>query len=502
MDNLLLIEPGRPVKRAAIPCLAMEDFRQTLLDGSDREGAVVQFFGYREKDELFLLAILRRGGLLYAGCCRAPETYPSLTRENARFHLFEREIAEQFGVLPEGHPWLKNVRFHPNWTGRDDAFGNSYENIPGNYPYFRVEGDEIHEVAVGPVHAGIIEPGHFRFQCIGEKVLHLEIQLGYQHRGIERLVTGAAPQRLPVILESAVGDSAVAASICHSRAMEGLQGIQVSDTAARIRALTLELERLANHTGDLGALAGDVAFTTAASYFGRLRGEFLNLLLLLCGNRFGKGLVRPGGVVCSWTEGIREKILAKIEEVEPDIMEVSELIFSAHTILGRFEGCGTVNREAAEEVGLVGFAGRASGLDYDARFRLAPDNTLYEHSRATKTSGDVFARAWIRYEEILYSLVFVKNILQTGFSTPDLLTPPRGTGVETDALVVTMTEAWRGELCHCLLTDENGGMLRYKIKDPSFHNWIGLALAMRNEGISDFPLNNKSFNLSYCGFDL
>lgn len=502
MNNLLPIQPGKPVNRSNIPCLPLDDFRHALLNFTDNDGFIVQFFAFEEKNVVSLISVVRRGNELFVGSCLGPERYPSLTLKNRKFHLFEREIAEQFAILPEGHPWMKNVRFHANWRGKADAFDNTYENIPGNYPYFQVEGDEIHEVAVGPVHAGIIEPGHFRFQCIGEEVLHLEIHLGYQHRGVEQLMTTVDRIRRPVIAESIAGDTAIANSICYCQAVEALQGITVPDGAKKIRIIALELERLSNHTGDLGALAGDVAFGTAAAYFGRMRGEFLNLLLNLSGNRFGKGLIRPGGVFSPWDESKKATILDKIEEIGPQLAEVSDLLFSAHTVMGRFEGCGVVPRETAEEIGLVGFAGRASGLDYDVRFTMGPDGNYHEKAKASQTSGDVFARAWGRHEEIVHSLALIKKILQTQSISSEEITSTHESNLMPDSFVVTMTEAWRGELSHCLLTDENGGLLRYKVKDPSFHNWTGLALALRNEGISDFPLNNKSFNLSYCGFDL
>jgi len=501
MNNLQAILPGEVIKRSEIPDLCFNDFKAALLISADNGGCIVHFFGYEEKGIISLMAVMRLGNELYVGLSNVSEKFPCLTRENAKFHLFEREIAEQFGLTPEGHPWLKNVRFHSNWLGKKDVFDNLNTNIPGNYPYFKVEGDEIHEVAVGPVHAGIIEPGHFRFQCIGEKVFHLEIQLGYQHRDIERLMTRIDWHRRPVVAESIAGDTAVANSICYCQGIEALQGIKVSDEVQRVRAVALELERLANHTGDLGALAGDVAFITAAAYFGRMRGEFLNMLLSLCGNRFGKGLVRPGGVFCRWDQNIMAILLKKINEIEPELVEVSDLLFSAHTVLGRFEGCGVVSPDDASGIGLVGFAGRASGSDYDVRFFPGSDAGFFENKRTARSSGDVFARAWIRYEEIIHSLTFIRKVLNSELKPVDRCDVLEGS-CQPDSFVVTMTEAWRGELSHCFLTDGQGGLLRYKIKDPSFHNWTGLALALRNEGISDFPLNNKSFNLSYCGFDL
>ncbi|GAB6908236.1 Hydrogenase, component E-formate hydrogenlyase subunit 5 [Desulfosarcina cetonica] len=495
------IPNGQAIALSAVPRLSFDGFAAQALDIIDGGGKVVQFFAYPQNDTTRLMAVLRTTQLL-AATCDAPASYPSLTAQAAVFHLFEREIAEQYGIRPEGHPWLKMVRYHANARGVPDVFGNDYtEDIPGRYDYYRVAGEEIHEVAVGPVHAGVIEPGHFRFNCIGERVLNLEIQLGYQHRGIEDLLLTAAPQRLPVIAESIAGDTAIGHSLCHAQAMEALAGLNVDAGATAIRAMALELERIANHVGDLGALSGDVAFLPPANYCGRMRGDFLNMTLLLCGNRFGKGLVRPGGVRFALDDEIRQDLAGRIAELAPQVEHVLALLLNTPGVRARFEGCGRVSRGDADQLGLVGPAGRACGLPYDAR-RVFPTEIYgqLEIPENAESTGDVWARAKVRRDEVMQSIDIIHSLLDDRPETTCVEQPPLR--LAPDALAVTVNEAWRGEVSHCVLTDANGGILRYKIKDPSFHNWNGLSMSLRDTGISDFPLNNKSYNLSYCGFDL
>ncbi len=317
--NFKTIANGEAIAIASIPHLSFDEFSTQAIAIVSGGGKVVQFFAFQMDGAVRLMAVLRTDVLLVA-TCDAPEAYPALTARCEPFHMFEREIAEQYGIRPEGHPWLKMVRYHANCRGVDDVFGNDYtEDIPGKYDYYSVAGDEIHEVAVGPVHAGVIEPGHFRFNCIGERVLNLEIQLGYQHRGAEDLLLQADRKRLPFIAENIAGDTSVGHSLCHAQAMEALAGIQTDDGAKIIRTIGLELERIANHVGDLGALSGDVAFLPPANYCGRMRGDFLNMSLLLCGNRFGKGLVRPGGVRFPMNDDNRRDLTARISELKPQV---------------------------------------------------------------------------------------------------------------------------------------------------------------------------------------
>ena len=503
MDNLLKIENGETISRKRIPCVPFQDFSKNLSDFVNNYGFIVQFFAFNEDGQIKILAVMRNESL-YVTSTVVEKQFPSLTASaSEKFHLFEREIAEQFGVIPAGHPWLKMVRYHANYQGLPDAFGNDYnQDIPGNYKYFEVKGDAIHEVAVGPVHAGIIEPGHFRFQCAGEEVLSLEIQLGYQHRGVERLLTEVPRKRLPVICEAIAGDTAIGHNLCCCQAIEALTGISLDKGAQITRTIAFELERIANHIGDLGALSGDVAFNPPAAYFGRIRGEFLNLLQLLCGNRFGKSLVRPGGVTQTMEPEQQQMLKEKLSELDPEIRHVCDLLFTAHTVQARFEHTGTVSAETAEKLGLVGYSGRASGISYDARVSFPTERYAdLPANHNEMTNGDVYSRAMVRREEIMHSMSLITALLKNveNASAPVQMHPLQ---LAPDSFVVTINEGWRGEISHCILTDEQGEISRYKIKDPSFHNWSGLAMALRNQEISDFPLCNKSFNLSYCGFDL
>jgi Ni,Fe-hydrogenase III large subunit len=413
--------------------------------------------------------------------------FPSLTPRHSQAHFFERELWEQHGLVPEGHPWLKPVRLD---RGGGAAVGS----------YFEVEGGEVHEVAVGPVHAGVIEPGHFRFQCQGEEVLHLEIALGFQHRGIEKALVGGPHGATMIQMETIAGDTSIGHATAYAMTLESLAGTEAPGRAQWLRAAALELERLANHTGDLGALANDVAFLPTSAACGRIRGDFLNLTAMVCGSRFGRRLVRPGGcgVDLEPERGtrLRESLHVAIDEAD----EASGWLWESNSTRTRFEGVGVVSAEEAGALGLVGPAARASGLARDVRFDHPAG--WYRHAKvpvAVWAGGDVFARARVRWLELQRSGKFLLEQLE---SAPDgHISAPVST-LAPGTLAVALVEGWRGEICHVAITSDAGRFARYKIVDPSFHNWAALAHSMRGQAISDFPLCNKSFNLSYCGVDL
>ncbi len=450
------------------------------------------WFGVPEGAATSLVAVLAFDAdntLAVARCTPFTGAYPSLTATHPQAHLFEREVWEQHGVTPEGHPWLKPVR-------KTDANGTA----PANGEFFRVDGREIHEVAVGPVHAGIIEPGHFRFQCAGEEVLHLEIALGYQHRGIEEALTGGPHRATLSQMETVAGDSTIAHATAYATLLEALAGTEAPLRAQWLRAIALELERLANHTGDLGALANDVAFLPTSAACGKIRGDFLNLTGLICGNRFGRGLVRPGGCRHDLEPARAAQLVERLQIALADTEQAVAWFWDAASVRARLESVGTVFPGQASEIGMVGPAARACGLVRDVRYdHPAGWHRFAQAPVAVWPDGDVFARAKVRTLEIQRSGQYLceQLAIPAEGELRDQLPPSA-----PDTFAVALVEGWRGEVCHVALTDAAGRFRRYKIVDPSFHNWTGLALALRGTAISDFPICNKSFNLSYCGFDL
>ena len=504
-NSISAVRNGQKVDLANLPPVGFGKFRETIVSEVQTGARLSALFGQPVANgNVRLFAVLANDteGQLTLCSTEVADHYPALTPDCAQAHWFEREIAEQWGVRPQGHPWLKPVRFHRSYREGHDAWGRSAATPiqPGVTDFFKMTGGEVHEVAVGPVHAGIIEPGHFRFQCHGEHVYHLEISLGYQHRGVERALVGGPNKRTIPYLETLAGDTTIGHALAYCEAVEALAGCQVPARAQTLRAVALELERLANHTGDLGALANDIGYLPTASYCGRIRGDFLNLTALICGNRFGRGLIRPGGVLFDLDEARQKQLEERLAEAHKDVTNAVELLWDTSSVRARFENAGPVSREMAVELGLVGVVARASGLGHDVRSQFP--SGIYRFAQIPVSSyhtGSVFARAYVRWMEIQRSIAFVFDQLK---ALPDGPVRSEIGTLAANSAVVSLTEGWRGEICHVALTDAHGRFAHYKIVDSSFHNWMGLALALRNQQISDFPLCNKSFKLSYCGHDL
>lgn len=498
--NYLVVKNHASVPLASIPELDYSLFFEEIVNGLMQQTAnhCVNYFAVKRDEAIVLYCCIANdltGEIaLLSSRVVLSESYRSFTALLPAFEKFEREIHENCGLRYCDHPWLKPVRYPFN---RHDA---SQQIV--DYPFYAIQSEELHEVGVGPVHAGIIEPGHFRFICNGEQILHLEIQLGYQHRGIEQMFTGNRSLLQRVLLaESIAGDSVVAHTTAFSSLWESLCGYQADDSEWFYRCLALEWERMAVHTGDLSAMCGDIAYQLGSAVYGRLRTPILNFFQEWCGNRLAKGLIRPGGSNFAFTAPLAERILQVLSLYEPDLNEMSRKLFKLPSALSRFEKTGVLHTSDALSAGIVGVAARMSGVNRD--IRASHPYGLYKtftHEPIVKHHGDVYSRTKIRWQENVQSAGYIRSWVKqlpepvSAVSLPDNARP--------DLFAISLVEGWRGEICHCALTNAKGQLVHYKVKDPSFHNWMALALAVRNNEISDFPVCNKSFNLSYAGHDL
>ena len=493
----LCLRNAECARLSTLPYADLPSFTDWLTHGVKQGQRLISLFTLPEGKRQRLIAALAddKRGVIHAMSTEVSDAYPSLTAKLPQAHLFERIVHEETGLVPQGHPWLKPARF-------------SKVNGPhvGDMDFYRIEGGDVHEVGVGPVHAGVIEAGHFRFQCLGEEVMHLEISLGYHHRGVNTLLREAgsplSPRMLP-LLEVVAGDTTIAHAWAYCSLYESFTGTFASPQGQVLRALALEFERLANHTGDLGAISGDAGFFPVPSYCGRLRGDWLNATAVLCGNRFGRGFVRPGGCGYSLDKRLVDDLKKRVSSTARDVEGATHLLWHSNSFLARVSDIGRLERADAEAVGLVGVAARASGLPRDVRrthplndVPLLPPVPVQEH-------GDVHARAFQRQQEIAESVAFCNRMLETFLDSPteEACLPVKGP-MQENSIAFALVEGWRGEVCHAAITGTGNTFKSYTIVDPSVHNWIGLALVLRGQQISDFPLCNKSFNLSYCGHDL
>lgn len=499
----ILKNPGMaPVED--IPVLDYADFKDQTIKLLKKESChCVNYFTNQSGSNIDFYILVANDDshkiLLYSHRQKADiKSLISLTKECFQLHIFEREIYEKTGIVFEGHPWLKPVRYS---FDRADK-----KSIIRDYPFYSIDSEETHEVGVGPIHAGVIEPGHFRFLCHGEKVLHLEIQLGYQHRGVEDIfLKKSGLLQRSVLSESIAGDTAVGHSLAFAQVAETLSGTINNEKLGIERVIALEMERMAVHVGDTAALCGDVAYQIGQVTCEALRTVLINTMQDWCGNRFGKGLVRAGGTNYPLTSLTVEMIRERLNEVRRRFLEVTDLIYNDSGVLARFESTGPVSRRQAILAGAVGMAARTSGIPRDIR-RSHPFQAYIskEYQPALLDSGDVFARALLRKMEFELSYSVINGLIEKLKEMPDKYDNPPDYSLQFKAgmLCVSLVEGWRGEICHSAVTDADGMIELYKVKDPSLHNWFVLALAVREQEISDFPVCNKSFNLSYCGNDL
>lgn len=484
----LEIKNNQIVNKSDIP---IDSFKNLRNDLALRKMRAIQFFVNIEDGKNRLYCVFsenemaqktREEAKLFVVSCYLENNFESITPNNPALHLFEREIYENFGIEPIGHPWLKPVRKQEG------------------YEFLKSDDTQSHEVSVGPVHAGIIKPGHFRFLCDSERINHLEVQLGYQNRGVEKMLKAAPSIQLA---ESICGDSTIAYVLTFAHAIESLASIKVDKKSQIIRQIALELERIAIHIGGLGAIAEDIAYKMGSAVFGVTRTLVINTMLEICGNRFGKGLITVGGVNFDIDNEIKEKISAMLNEVQARVDKMMKAMNNNASVLSRLERTGIISTKHAKEIAMVGPSARACSIKIDARKfgNFTGDGENFEI--LTTGGGDVHSRFYIRYVEIKQSKKIIEGLLKDlSDQKKPISQSSNSLTFQKNSFVTSIIEAWRGELAHTVITDEEGNIEMYKIKDPSFNNWLGLAIANRNGQISNFPVCNKSFDLSYCGFDL
>ena len=436
---------------------------------------------------------------------------PSLAASSFAAGRFEREIRDLFGIVPDDHPMPSRLVRHFHWprgwypmraaAGDPPPFGA----VDGPFSFRAVEGPGVYEIPVGPVHAGMIGPGHFRFSVVGETILNLKARLWFVHRGIEKLFQGRTPGSGIELAERISGDTSVGHTLAYCRAVEDALAVTVPIAAQQVRAVLLELERLYNHVADIGALCNDVGHGILNSQALRVREQLLRINDEVCGSRLLRGAISVGGARVRGLPG--PEVLAAIAA---DAAEIAALALGHSVVRDRFTGTAVLTRQQAVDLGTLGYVARASGLDVDARYDHAVRGVSCPAPRATvNTDGDVLARFLARVQEIDQSVEIVTGLVgELGAGTLAAAAPEQGTGAGGSGRAgvgrvgVGIVEGWRGTIVHRVELDVEGALTRVKVVDPSFFNWPALPVAMADTIVPDFPLANKSFNLSYAGNDL
>jgi len=430
---------------------------------------------------------------------------PSLAAISHPAGLFEREIRDLYGVRPTGHPQPYRLLRHAHWPKgwypmlRDAGPAPQFDADAAAYrfPFLEVEGPEVYEIAVGPIHAGIIEPGHFRFSVIGETIIRMETRLWFSHRGIEKLFEGRRPADGIELAEQISGDTSFGHSLAFVMAVEEASGIEVSTTDRMLRALLLELERLYNHVTDLGALANDVGFGIINSHTLRLRETLLRVNKATTGHRLLRGALTIGG---TRVLSLPDPVL--LRGVDAAVEELVAITLNQSIVLDRFTGTAVLPIDQASAFATLGYVARASGIDVDAR-REHPFIDLGDAFEVViEPDGDVLSRYRVRAREFAVSVAVSLDLIER-------LAGDTGSGVDTSeprastpGAGLALVEAWRGTLAHRVELGPNGVLTRVKVVDPSFFNWPTLPIALTDTIVPDFPLSNKSFNQSYAGNDL
>jgi Ni,Fe-hydrogenase III large subunit/Ni,Fe-hydrogenase III component G len=445
----------------------------------------------------------RRGGLVVTVEADAHEpAVPSLASLSFPASRFERELRDLLGIVPAGHPDPRPLVRHGFWPEgfhplRHDAVPPALEDDGRGFPFTPVGGEGVYEIPVGPVHAGVIEPGHFRFSVLGETILDMRARLYFTHKGTEKLFEGRAPDEAVLLAERISGDTSVGHAVAFCEAVERLAGVRVPERARRLRVCLLELERLYNHVTDVGALLADTGFPVGQSHCLRVREGLFRLHRALAGSRLLRGVVVPGGV--SPLHADPSGLAGELYRLLGDFEEIVAIALDNTLVRDRLEGTGCLAAQVARDYGTVGVVARASGVADDARVAWHEAYDGLDVSPVVETGGDVLARFLVRVREARQSVDLVKRVLEGLPGEGDRVVLGALPG---DALAWSALEGWRGRLVHIVATDARGRIRRVKVVDPSFFNWPALSRALEGAIVPDFPLCNKSFNQSYSGNDL
>ncbi|MBI5492604.1 MAG: NADH-quinone oxidoreductase subunit C [Deltaproteobacteria bacterium] len=432
--------------------------------------------------------------------------FPTLTRKYTAAYRFERQINSLMGLVPAGHPDLRPWIKHEDWPQDAYPLRKTFDpekdlgRVEGSYKWIRAEGEGIFEVPVGPVHAGVIEPGHFRFQSVGEDIINLETRFGYVHKGIEKRFESLGWFEAPRLAGRVSGDTTVAHAVAFCRALEAASMCVAPKRAQWIRAILLERERIANHLGDIGAICNDTAFTFMLYQMAILREKVLKNNFKIFGHRLTMDRVVPGGVNVDITKEAVKTMEDELQGLANEFERLIRIYEDNSSLEDRVYGTGVLTPETAKEIGAVGFVGRSSGQRCDARVQSPwPPYDEIPPNPPFLTSGDVHARTWVRIEEVRDSIRLIRGMLDTlpeGFIRVDCPAPLPGTSG------FSVVEGWRGEIIHWVQAGPDGGINRVMVRDPSSVNWLSIEQAIKGNIVPDFPLCNKSFNQSYSGHDL
>lgn len=441
---------------------------------------------------------------------RSAPQVPSMAALSFPLGRFEREMRDLYGVVPLDHPLPRRLVRHAHWpTGwypmRSDAGAPPAFAHEAAYPFVRVEGRGVYEIPVGPVHAGMIEPGHFRFSVVGETILKLKARLWFTHKGLEKLAEGRTPDEAFALAERVSGDTTAGHATAFALAVEDALGWRVPERAQAARAALLELERLYNHVADIGALCNDVGYGVLHTHAQRVREDLLRLNDEVTGHR----LLR-GGVVLGGARLAAVPDAARVARIGDDIAEIVDLALRNSVVVDRFTGTAALATENAREIGVLGYVARASGVDVDARRDHPFHQATTAVRSAVRTEGDVLARFLVRAEEVRASVELLGALLPGLTAGPVVAAAPgpgewpgEGPGAASGAASgIGLVEGWRGTIAHRVEVGADGRLTRLKVVDPSFLTWPALPVALRQTIVADFPVTNKSFNLSYAGNDL